>query len=381
LRSEARVVIIGAGIVGLMTAHHLIRKGVQDVVIVDRAPALLLGASGRNGGGVRAQWTTVENIELARRSIQQFEELARVTGHNTWFRQGGYLFLARTEDQLAGLRKAQAFQNQHGVPTRLVTPQDAREIVPALNLDGIVGGAFNPTDGTLFPWPVVHGVAEHVKKGGAEIVLNANVQGFVRKNDRVTAVETSRGTIKTNHVVLAAGAHSPDVARLVGVDIPTRPQRHEILATEALKPFIGPMLVDLSNGLYASQAMRGEIIGGIGHPHVEGHSQRSSLDFATTFARALTRLLPQLTGVNMLRQWAGSYDLTPDARPILGPVGGLQNFLVACGFTGHGFMIAPMTGQLLAEVIADGKPSLPIHSFRLGRFQEGPIEKDTMVIG
>lgn len=381
MKDEARVVIIGAGIVGLMTAHHLVRKGIKDIVLVDRAPALLLGASGRNGGGVRAQWTTAENIELAKRSIQQFEQLAIDTGHNTWFRQGGYLFLARTEEQLDNLRKAAAFQNTHGVHTRIVTSEDAKEIVAGLNTQGVLGGAFNPTDGTLFPWPVVHGVAEHVKKQGVEIRLNATVQGFTKKADRITAVETTRGTIKTNHVVLAAGAHSPDVARLLGIDLPTKPQRHEILVTEALKPFIDPMLVDLSNGLYASQAMRGEVVGGIGYPHVEGHSQHSSLDFATTFARALTRLLPQLTGVNMLRQWAGSYDLTPDARPILGPAGGISNFLVACGFTGHGFMIAPMTGQLLAEHIADGKTSLPIHSFRLSRFAEGPVEKDTMVIG
>lgn len=381
MRTNPRVVIIGAGIVGLMTAHHLVRKGVRDVLILDRAPALLLGASGRNGGGVRAQWTTAENIELAKRSIRQFAELARLTGHNTWFRQGGYLFLARTEEQFTNLRKAATFQNAHGVETRIVTPEDARGIVPGLDASGVVGGAFNPTDGTLFPWPVVHGLAEHVRSHGVHILLNADVRGFQRQGSRITAVETSRGTFQPEHVVLAAGAHSPDVARRLGIEIPTRPQRHEILVTESLKPFLDPMLVDLSNGLYASQAMRGEVVGGIGHPHIEGHSQGSSLDFATTFARALTRLLPRLTGVNMLRQWAGSYDLTPDARPILGPVGGLDNLLVACGFTGHGFMIAPMTGQLLAELIADGKPSLPIHSFRLSRFAEGPIEKDTMVIG
>jgi len=165
------------------------------------------------------------------------------------------------------------------------------------------------------------------------------------------------------------------------VDLPTKPQRHEILVTEALKPFLGPMLVDLSNGLYASQAMRGEVIGGIGFPHVNGHSQDSSLDFSSTFARALTRLLPQLSGVNALRQWAGSYDLTPDARPILGRVPPYENLFVACGFTGHGFMIAPMTGQLLAELMAGDPPSMPIESFRLGRFAEGVASKEGLVIG
>jgi len=171
------------------------------------------------------------------------------------------------------------------------------------------------------------------------------------------------------------------VAKHIGIDIPTKPQRHEILVTEALKPYIDPMLVDLSNGLYASQAMRGEIVGGISYPHVDGHSQESSLDFSTTFAKALLRLLPQLSGVNMLRQWAGSYDIAPDGRPILGRAGGFENFYVSCGYTGHGFMIAPMTGQLIAELITGRKTSLPIDSFRLSRFQEGPIAKEEMVIG
>ncbi|MBI2078417.1 MAG: FAD-binding oxidoreductase [Euryarchaeota archaeon] len=381
MKARTRVAIIGAGIVGLMTALHLARRGVTDVVVLDRAPALLLGASGRNGGGIRAQWTTAENIELAKRSIEQFERLARDTGHNTWFRQGGYLFLARTEEQLSNLRKAAAFQNAHGVRTRLVDADGARRIVPPLSTEGILGGAFNPDDGTLFPWPVVHGVAEEVRRRGVEIVLNADVVGFDTAGGKVRAVVTSRGRVEADHVLLAAGARSPSVAALLGIDLPTRPQRHEILVTEALKPFFDPMLVDLSNGLYASQAMRGEVIGGVSHPHVDGHSQESSLAFASTFARALTRLLPQLTGVRALRQWAGSYDLTPDARPILGLAGAFDNFYVACGFTGHGFMIAPMTGQLLAELMTGGKPSLPIDGFRLSRFAEGDLAKESMVIG
>jgi sarcosine oxidase, subunit beta len=380
-RSRYHTAIVGSGIVGLMAAYHLMKRGVRDVVLLDRAPALLLGASGRNGGGIRAQWTTKENVELARRSIAQFRKLATETGHNTWFRQGGYLFLARTEAQLDGLRKAAAFQNQHGVRTKILAPEGAKEVVPPLSTEGVLGAAFNPDDGTLFPWPVVHGVADAVRREGIEIVTNAEVQGFDTQGDRVLGVRTSAGAIGADHVVLAAGAHSPQVAKLLGIEIPTKPQRHEILVTEAVKPYLDPMLVDLSNGLYASQAMRGEIVGGISYPHVDGHSQESSLDFSTTFAKALLRLLPQLSGVNMLRQWAGSYDIAPDGRPILGRAGGFSNFYVSCGYTGHGFMIAPMTGQLIAELITGRPTTLPIDSFRLERFAEGGGSKEEMVIG
>lgn len=378
---KADVVVIGAGIVGLMTAHHLVRRGVKDVLVLDKAPSLLLGASGRNGGGIRAQWTTTENIELARRSIEQFQRLASVTGHHTWFRQGGYLFVARTEEQLARLREATAFQNAHGVHTRLHTPQGLQEIVPLLNLEGVVGGTFNPDDGTLFPWPVVHGVAEWLARRGVKIELNTAVTAITHAAGAASGVETTRGRIHARHVVLAAGAWSREVAATAGIEIPTHPERHEILVTEALKPFLRPMVVDLSNGLYASQAMRGEVVGGMGFPHHEGPSWASTFEFMQGFARALTRLLPTLGGVNVLRQWAGSYDMSPDHKPILGQVDGLERLYVACGLAGHGFMIAPMAGQLIAELISERKTSLDIHKFRLSRFAEGDIEMEKMVIG
>lgn len=375
------VLVIGAGIVGLMTAHHLAKRGVKDVLVVDKAPGLLLGASGRNGGGIRAQWTTVENIELARRSIEQFKRLSLETGSNTWFRQGGYLFLARTEEQYRQLGEAARFQTAHGVKTRLFTPEACRQIVPLLHTEGIVGGAYNAEDGTLFPWPVVHGIADKLRARGIPIQLNTEVTGFQRRNGRIAVVETNRGPVEAEHVVLAAGAWSREVAQKAGVEIPTHPERHEILVTESLKPFLNPMVVDISNGLYASQAMRGEVVGGLGYPHHEGPSWASTLEFIQAFAKALTRLLPALSGVNVLRQWAGSYDMSPDHKPILGPVADVERFYVACGLAGHGFMIAPMAGQLIAELITTGKPSLDIRKFRLSRFAEGDVQQETMVIG
>jgi len=381
VRNRRDVVVIGAGIVGLMTAHHLVKRGVKDVVVLDRAPSLLLGASGRNGGGIRAQWTSVENIELARRSIEQFKALASETGQHTWFRQGGYLFLARTEEQLAQLRKAAEFQNRHGVRTRMVGPEEARDIVPDVSVTGVLGGTYNPDDGTLFPWPVVHGVADLLKHEGVPIELNTTVTGFRRSNGRIAAVETERGEIQADHIVLAAGAWSRELAARADVEVPTHPERHEILVTEALKPFLKPMVVDLANGLYCSQAMRGELVGGLGYPHHEGPSWASTFDFLQAFAAALTRLFPSLGGVNVLRQWAGSYDMSPDHKPILGRTPTVENLYVACGLAGHGFMIAPMAGQTIAELITSGRTSLDIRKFRLGRFAEGDIEAETMVIG
>lgn len=375
------MVIIGAGIVGLYTAYHLVRKGIRDVAILDQAPALLLGASGRNGGGVRAQWTSAENIDLAKRSIDQFRRLAGATRFNTWFRQGGYLFLARSEDQVSKLKKATAFQNQHGVSTRMLYPEDCRILVPGLNTQGVLAASYNPDDGTLFPWPVVHGLADWLRRRGVKIHLNTQVTGFRNLHARKRVVETSRQDWETQHVVVAAGAWSRDVGAWAGLEIPTHPERHEILVTESLKPFLDPMLVDLGNGLYCSQAMRGELVGGLGYPPHRGPSWSSTLDFLQGFAAAIQRLLPAMGGVNVLRQWAGSYDMSPDHKPIIGQVPDVDDFYVACGLAGHGFMIAPMVGQLVAELVADGRPSLDLRKFRLSRFAEGDVEPETMVIG
>jgi sarcosine oxidase subunit beta len=160
-----------------------------------------------------------------------------------------------------------------------------------------------------------------------------------------------------------------------------KPERHEILVTEPLKPFLDPMLVDLSTGYYINQDMRGELVGGMGTHAEESMDWSSSLGFMRAFANETVRLLPRMGPVRVLRQWAGSYDKTPDAKPILGvAAAGPSNFIQANGFSGHGMMISPMVGQLIAELIAGKKPELDLRPYRLERFEQ-PIEPDPLVIG
>ncbi|HEV8360053.1 MAG TPA: FAD-dependent oxidoreductase, partial [Candidatus Thermoplasmatota archaeon] len=269
LPAEAEHVILGSGVVGLGTAYQLARRGVEDVVVVDRG-YVLAGASGRNGGGVRAQWTTKENIELARRSIAMFKALPQELGIQIWFRQGGYLLLAFDEPTTQGLRKAVAFQNDHGIATRLLTPDEALEVVPELRLEGCLQASYGPEDGVLFPWPVVWGYYQKCRELGVQVVHHATIQGLdVEGNGakRIAAVRTDRGTVRVRGQVLnATGAWSQGIAAMAGAELPNKPVKHEILSTEPLKPFLKPMVVDLRNGLYASQVMRGEVVTGIGEP-------------------------------------------------------------------------------------------------------------------
>ena len=383
LPARAEIVVIGAGIMGLATAYELAKLGVEGVVVVEKG-YLCAGASGRNGGGVRAQWSSEENVRLMKESIKLCRDFATKMRINVWFRQGGYLFLARSESMAKRLAASVELQRDHGLPTRMIDAADAKKLVPELDTNGIVAASFNPDDGVVFPWPFVWGYARACEDLGVPIHTFTTVTDLETDGRRITAVVTDRGRIETATVINATGAWSPEIARLVDIELPNHPHRHEICSTEPLKPFLKPFVGDLESGLYCSQSMRGELVGGISNQRVpEGLDQESSLRFLALYARALTRTLPILGGVRVLRQWSGCYDITPDGSPIVGPVDELDGFIQMCGFMGHGFMIAPIMGRLMARWLTrheDADDAL-FEKWNLRRFREGRLLSETMILG
>ena len=402
---KADVVVVGAGIMGVSIAYHLARLGMTDVVVVDRS-YLCSGASGRNGGGVRAQWSSEANVRLMQESIRMCRDFASRMKINVWLRQGGYLFLVRDEVTRRSLEASVRLQNECGLATRMLTPREAQKIVPELDADGVVAASYNPDDGVVFPWPFVWGFVQAAQKLGVRIETFTDVVGFETKGSAITGVVTrplphsGRGvldagafgaagardakttTIRTSRVVNAAGAWSPEVARLLGVDLPNKPHRHEICSTEPLKPWLKPLVADLTDGLYFSQSTRGEIVGGVGQERVpHGLNQESSHAFLGKYARSLVRACPVLAKVKVLRQWAGCYDITPDANPIVGPVDEVEHFYQASGFMGHGFMMAPVVGKLIAQYIVEETPLPMFERWNLRRFKEGKLLSEAMIIG
>jgi sarcosine oxidase subunit beta len=396
MRDHADVLVIGAGIMGLSIAYHLAELGVTNVTVVDRS-YLCGGASGRNGGGVRAQWSSETNVRLMLESIRMCREFATKMKINVWFRQGGYLFLAHTPATRARLEESVALQNRCGLGTRMLSPAEARRIVPELDASGIEAASYNPDDGVVFPWPFVWGYAQAARKLGVEVTTWHDVVGFETSGARIDGVRVRRcgppgappgddTTIRTHRVVNAAGAWSPQVARLLGIELPNKPHRHEICSTEPLKPWLKPLVASLEDGLYFSQSTRGEIVGGIGNDYVPpGLDQESGHAFLGKYARALVRACPRLERVKVLRQWAGCYDLTPDANPVVGGVDDLECFYQASGFMGHGFMMAPIVGKLLARLVAgaalaDSEEGI-LSRWNLRRFKEGKLLSEAMIIG
>ncbi len=242
--------------------------------------------------------------------------------------------------------------------------------------------AFNAEDGVIFPWPFLWGYAQSCRKKGIRVETFTQVTGFEISDGQVKKVRTDRGDVACETVVIASGAWSPEVAKLAGVQLPNEPHRHEICSTEPLKPFLGPLVSVLDTGVYFSQSMRGEIVGGMGDPlEPAGLDMGSTLRFLSRYSRALTELVPSLGQIKVLRQWAGCYDVTPDNSPILGRTPGLANMLQMSGFVGHGVMMAPAVAERMAAWMTTDDSDELFERFTLQRFAEGRLEQENMVIG
>lgn len=382
LPNNADVVVIGGGIMGLAIAYHYARSAPDKRIVVLEASYLCSGASGRNGGGVRAQWSSATNVALMRESLEICRDFAVEMGINVWFRPGGYLFLARSSDRAAQLEASVEVQRGEGLNTQLIGPKEAQSIVPGLQVDDLEVASYNPGDGVVFPWPFVWGYANACERLGVGIFAFSPVENIETDGRRVRAVITEGHRIETDEVIVAAGAWSPKVTAMVGVELPSKPHRHEICSTEPLKPFLKPLVAELATGLYFSQSMRGEIVGGISNPDVpEGLNQESSLTFLKRYGRALTSAMPGLGAVKVLRQWAGCYDITPDGNPLVGRVDAVEGLILASGFMGHGFMMAPVMSKRLVEHLLEGAHETLFHRWSLGRFSRGELLSESMILG
>ncbi len=384
--ATADAVIIGGGIAGLSTAYELAKQGMKQVVVLEKS-YIGSGSTGRCGGGIRQLWTTEENIRLAQENVRLYEKLSAELGYQSFFRQGGYLMLTENEQDRPALQEAIALQNRCGVPSEFLEPEECRSLVPQLDITRQKAAIHCPEGGTAYPFSVVWGYARAARKRGVQIYIHTTVTGIECDGSHILGVATDKGPIATPLLINCAGPWARHIAAQVGVALPSWQERHEIMVSESLKPCLEPMVISLTSGIYFSQDMRGELVGGIGDPSEEVWNQpqqfstRSQLRFAVRFARALIALFPPAAKLNMTRQWAGMYDLTPDHRPILGGVPGLSGYYHICGFSGHGFMSAPACARHMARYIVTGRADPLVTHLSLGRFESGDLQPDAFVVG
>lgn len=368
MNRTADVVVIGAGVIGAATAYYLARRG-RKVLILERDYPCA-GSTGRCIGGIRAQFSHDLTIRVMLQSVRMFSELSEELDVDIEWHQGGYLFLAFDEARRRAFLEAIKIQTGYGLKVEFISPDVCAEIVPGLATDGLLGGAWCPTDGQANPFRVTFGYLEAARRLGAELLVGAEVVGITLQGDRVRSVTTRRGDeVFCDQVLNAAGCWSGAVGALAGVSVPVKPDRHESIVTEAVERVFEPMLVDYRpDGCYFVQHV------GTGHflgcytpvPIVPGDRVDSSDEFLTEMPRRMVRLVPRLAGVKVLRQWAGSYEMTPDGNPICSATP-VRGFYVSSGMSGHGFMFAPALGRLVAEMMDCEQASIPLDEFRLDR--------------
>lgn len=381
MKNKAAVVIIGGGVNGCSIAYNLAKMGERDVVVLERR-FLAAGATGRCGAGVRQQWGTEMNCLLARDSMKILENMNEIleTKRDIELKQGGYLLLAYSEKEMTQFRQNIALQNRLGIPSRLITPEEAREIVPYLNTERLLGGAFCAKDGHANPFLVTQAYADAARRLGVEIYTNTEVTGIRRENGRIVGVETNKGYIATEKVVNAAGGYSHLIGEMVGLDLPVYAERHQILVTEPVEEMQGPMVMSFSYNIYCQQSPHGSFIMGFGDPNEpRDYNIRSSWQFLEEMAEKATWLLPPLKHLRVVRQWSGLYNMTPDRQPILAESRKVPGFYNAIGYSGHGFMISPMVGIHMAEVIFGREPSMALNLDE-ERFERGELILEPSVV-
>ncbi len=382
MKNKAEVVIIGGGVNGCSLAYNLAKKG-MDVVLVEKN-YLSSGATGACGAGIRQQWSTRENASLAIQSVKIFEGLNKELGQDIEFRQGGYLIAIHDTQEMKQAEKNIAMQRSLGLKVDILQPDKITNVVPILDVKGMraIGATFCPTDGHANPFKTTFAYADAARKHGAEINTHTKVIGLKATKKMIHSVVTDQGTIHADVVVNAAGIDSKAIAEMVKVKLPLAAYRKEIMATERLEPLFEAMVISFKDGIYFSQQKEGQIVGGIPIPEEkEGYKTIPTFVFLQHMAQTLTRYAPVLKHVNLLRHWTGFYDVTPDARPILGQVKEVKGFIQCNGFSGHGFMISPSVSKLLTDLITEGKTPEVLESLSIHRFKGKKIEKELSVVG
>jgi sarcosine oxidase subunit beta len=376
------VAVIGAGCIGASIAYHLARRGVKDVVVLEKEPFAGAGSTSKAAGGVRAQFSTPLNVQISMLSIADYEQFAEVMRCDPVFFPVGYLFLLADETRWTAFRRQAEMQRDLGLDVRTLTPAEAKALVPELRVDDVLGATFHARDGLANPHEITQAFVSEARRLGARFEFARAVTGIERDGDRVVGVKTDAGPVAAGCVVNAAGPFAAEVARWAGVELPVQPIRRHCFTTEPL-PFVHdrlPMIVDMQSGVYMHRESGGMLLGLANPEEPPGFDTSVNWDLLERVVEPAMHRVPALESAQVSNAWAGLYETTPDHNAVLGPPAGLAGLMLANGFSGHGLMHAPAVGRLISEWIVDGKPSLDLRPLRLERFAEHEATLEANVI-
>ena len=371
LPEHASVVVIGGGVIGASIAFHLAESGVSDVLLLEK-DELASGSTCKAAGGVRASFSNAANIALGLRGLEVYSRFAQDFDQDIDFRRDGYLYTLSDQPNVDIFTESVALQNSHGVPSRMVTPQEAKKISPLISTECMLAACWSPDDGKATPESVVMGYAAAARRHGARIIRHCAVTDIDCSGGTITAVVTERGRIATNTVVCAAGAWSRGIGDMVGVTIPVTPVRRQVAFTEPVAelPDTSPSLtIDFPSNFYFHPEGRGLLLGWSDPNEPDGFNLKFELeDWLLGLGAIAETRAPAVLNYGISTGWAGLYEMTPDRNQIIDRSTEVEGLFIATGYSGHGFLMGPATGEIVRDLYHGKEPGYDISSFALDRF-------------
>jgi len=382
LPEQAQIVVIGGGVMGASTAYHLAHAGAKDVLLLERTAHLEDSATSRCAGGVRHQFATEVNIQLSKLSLAMLEGFKDEIGVDPLYRQCGYIFVLTESKDVEAFKVNVDLQHSLGVGTEWLDGDEVRHRLPLMQFQDALAGTIYEKDGLADPTSVNMGYLNRARDLGVLELLETEVVGIDVEKGRVAGVETNRGRVACENVVNAAGPWASQIGAYAGLEIPIRPIRRQVVTTTPLPaiPSDFPFVIDFARSLYFHREGEGLLTGMSNREQAPGYDQGLDDEWEVTALGAAMERLPLLETAGRLAGWAGLYEVTPDAHPIIGPTP-VEGYWIVAGFSGHGFMHGPVAGKLMSEFILEGHASsVDVSRLDLGRFQEGQLVREYNVI-
>jgi sarcosine oxidase subunit beta len=379
MEKTADVVIIGGGIIGLSIAYYLGLKKSGKIVLFEKGQ-LGEGSTSRCVGGIRTQFSTEINIRFSLESLKTFEQFKEEFGVDPEFRRIGYLFLGTAEREIEVFKENTKLQKKFNIPVEYLKSDEIGSRWPFLRVDDVLGGTFCAWDGYAGPNEVLLGFASGAKRAGVRIHEGMEVIGISTAKGKIRSVKTRDHEIFTAVVVNAGGPYAASIGEMMGVRIPVKPLRRQIFITTPfhLADHPIPLTIDFHKGWYFRQEGDGLLLSGPLDVEPSFNLNTEYEAMAEASENAMDRV-PVLERARIARGWAGLYEISPDHHAILGRVPGVEGFILANGFSGHGFQHSPAVGKVISELIVGGKPTtIDISSLCIDRFEKGELMLEPM---
>lgn len=378
MTTSADVIVVGGGINGASIAFNLAKAGLK-VTLIEK-DFIAAGPTGRSSAIIRQHYSHEVTARMALRSLRIFQNFDDFVGGDPDFHQTGFLLAARPED-VESLKANIVLQQEVGIDTRLVSPQEVKELEPYISLDGIAAAAYEPGSGYADPAATTTAYAQRAKDLGADLKLGTRVQNLLVKSGRVTGVDTKQGSVQAGAVVVAAGPWSPLITKTAGIELPIKASRHQVATYRRPVEFERHMVfAAFADEVYIRPETGGlMLVGSIEPgeaedevPDPDSFNERVDFDIVADFSERVARRYPLMERGTTAGGWASLYDITPDWHPIMGALPGVEGLYCVAGTSGHGFKLGPAVGEMVADLITNGeRPEAEINMFGLSRFDAG----------